>query len=179
MDKVNRVYRLLREKFPKEYQCHLQFVLAVAEDLQKERGGDLDVVKVGAIAHDFGREENGNNDNHPQRGAELIKPVLEELGFEADKILKIQDCIAYKKGDAFKSIEAEIVYNADVASKILQHEAFMLMVKKDTFRERAEWAMKYLDRIEKITILSLKEKCLSKYQELKQIYKYVLTDYKF
>lgn len=174
MEKILNLYEIVYKKFPKEYQCHLKFVLEVAENLQRELGGDLEVISVAAIAHDFGRLEDGNNDNHPRIGSEIIKPILENLGFDAEKIQKIQECIAYQKGEKFKNIEVEIVYNADVASKILQHEAFMLMVKKDTFESRAQWALKYLDRIEKITIPTLKARCQKKYSELKIIYEKTL-----
>ena len=46
----------------------------------------------------------------------------------------------------FETIEEEIVANADSASKILFHEAFMLMCKKESFQEKAAWGIKYLEK---------------------------------
>lgn len=171
------IRKIVYQKFEKEYHCHLQYVLKVALELQKLHGGDLTVIKIAALAHDFGRTENGNNDNHPQLGAELIEPILKNLGLSAEKITKIQTCIAYDPAQKPPTIEAEIVYNADQSSKILYLPAFMLMVKKETFRDRANWALKYLNRLDRLTFPELKEQCLPEYRRQKQIYEDVLANF--
>lgn len=132
---------------PKEYYCHLQFVHTVAVDLQKQKGGDLEIVEIAAIAHDYGREHGADNSMHPEKGAEKIEAFLLEHGYDAEKAAHVARCTEmHNKKEGFQSIEEEIVANADQLSKLLYHEAFMLLVKKETYVERAEWALKYLDK---------------------------------
>lgn len=176
VNRFEQVKKLVYQKFPKEFHCHLQFVLETALNLQQIHGGDLEVIKAAAIAHDFGRQEGQNNDNHPQLGAALIEPHLQEYGYSPKEIELIKSCIAYSPEKQFRSIEEEIVYNADQASKILHHNAFMLMVKKETWQDRARWGLKYIDRLERITFPDLKEKCLPNYQQFRSIYLAVLDE---
>jgi len=171
-----KIQQIVYARFEKEYHCHLQYVLETAEQLQKIHGGDLGLIRIAAIAHDFGRVEDGNNDNHAQIGAEMIAPVLAKFDMHADRIAIIKACIAHTSEKPFNSIEEEIIHNADQGSKILYLPAFMLMVKKETFRERAGWAMKYLERIDRLTFEDFRARCLPDYQKYKQIYGTAMKD---
>lgn len=57
----------------------------VAIDLQQRYGGDLEVIKIAAIAHDIGRVEDGDNSRHPEIGAEKIIPWLQEFAYEHEE----------------------------------------------------------------------------------------------
>lgn len=164
-------------KFEKEFDCHLQFVRDIALDLQKVHGGDPEVIHIAAIAHDFGRVEDGDNTNHAELGAQKIIPHLESLGMDADKIEKIAQCIRIHESiSSFSAIEGEIVANADRLSKITAHSAFMLMVKKEGHLDRAKWGLKYLEKnYDKLTLPGLREKYDELFKSLQSTYRRVIA----
>jgi len=163
---------------PKEYFCHLQFVHQVACELQKEKGGDLEVIKIASIAHDYGREEDADNSQHPEIGSLKIKAFLLQHNYSSEKSEHIARCtLMHNKESGFGSIEEEVVANADQLSKLIYHEAFMLLVKKDTYMDRAVWGLKYLDKgFNKATFADVKERYRALYEAKKQTFEQVLKE---
>ena len=169
---AERIEGRVRQELEKEFDCHLQFVRDIALGLQKEYGGDPETIHIAAIAHDFGRVEDGDNKDHPERGATKLIPYLGELGMDQNKIEKIAQCIReHEQVSGFSSVESEIVANADRLSKVLTHSAFMLMIKRETYLERAKWGLKYLERdYSKLTLPGLQEKHKNHFDLLKSTY---------
>lgn len=163
---------------PKEYYCHLQFVHKVACELQEEKGGDREVIEISAIGHDYGRVADGDNSNHAEVGSEKLRTFLLEQGYPSDKADHVARCtLMHNKESGFESIEEEIIANADQLSKVIYHEAFMLMVKKDTYHERANWGLTYLDKgFHKATLADTKERYRPHYEEKKRIFEQVLKE---
>jgi uncharacterized protein len=100
---------------------HIMRVYALAMTIAKsEKDVDLDVLQAGVLLHDIGgakeaHDSTGQTD-HAVIGAEMAKPILEDLGFSADKIKHIQDCILshrYRNDYKAETIEAKIVHDAD------------------------------------------------------------------
>jgi HD superfamily phosphodiesterase len=178
MDTIEKIREYIIGYMPKEYYCHIQFVHKVACELQEEKGGNREVVEIASIAHDCGRVDGADNSQHPEIGAEKIKPVLAELGMNESMILHISRCILmHNKTEGFESIEEEIVANADQISKIIYHEAFMLLVKKETFDERARWAVKYLDKgFQNATFEDLKKRYHDMYMKKRAVFTRVLSE---
>lgn len=176
MDMFEIVKNEIISYMPKEYYCHLQFVHKVSLQLQKQKGGDRQVIEISSIAHDYGRVEGADNKMHPEKGAEKIEKFLRAKNYDDQKTKHVARCtLMHNKREGFETIEEEIVANADQLSKLLYHEAFMLLVKKDTYRERAEWGLKYLDKgYNNTTFKELKDEYYDLYMSKRSIFESVL-----
>jgi len=163
---------------PKEYYCHLQFAHLVACDLQKQKGGDLEIIEIAAIAHDYGRVPEGDNANHAEIGSEKIKAFLLAQNYAIGKVEQVATCtLMHNKKIGFSSLEEEIVANADQLSKLLYHEAFMLLVKKETYQDRALWALKYLDKgFQSISFTEIREQYRPLYESKKAVFEKILCE---
>ncbi len=174
------VFDLVKEEIirymPIEYYCHLQFVLKVARELHAVKGGDLHIIETGAICHDYGRGHDGDNSMHAEVGSEKIKVFLQKHGCSIDVANHIARCtLMHNKTTGFETIEEEIVANADQLSKVIYHDAFMLLVKKETFQERARWGLKYLEKgFNNSTFTDIREAYRPLYEQKKQIFESVL-----
>lgn len=176
------MYEIVKQEIigymPKEYFCHLQFVHIVACELQKEKGGDLEVIEIAAIAHDYGRVEGGDNATHAELGSQKIKTFLLNQNYSTAKAEHVARCtLMHNKTSGFNSIEEEVVANADQLSKLLYHEAFMLLVKKDTYHERALWGLKYLEKgFNNATFEDIKDRYRSLYEAKKRTFEQVIQE---
>ena len=167
----------VKEQFPKEYACHLLFVLEVALDLNKRKGGDREIIEIASIAHDIGRVQGGDNHFHAEASSEKIIIWLKELGYNDKKISMITRCVMmHNKTERFHSIEEEIVSNADSLSKFMYHDMFMLMCEKDNYLDRARWGLKYIEKgYIKLTFPDLKEEYRPLYEKLKKRYESIVN----
>lgn len=178
---MDNVFEILRERvqreFPKEYACHIFFVHEVAMVLQKKYGGDSDIIELASIAHDIGRVEGGDNSLHPEIGSGKIVSWLEGFGYSDEKVAHIARCILmHNKTEGFESIEERVVCSADNLSKLLYLDMFLLMCKKDSYLEKAEWGLKYIEKgYVKLALPGLKEEYASLYESLKKRYERVLN----
>lgn len=100
---------------------HTMRVYNVCLELAKDvHGVDLEVIKYAALLHDIGGkkeiEDKSGKTDHALIGAEMVRPILREIGFNEEKIKHIQDCIVshrYKTENNPKTIEAKILFDAD------------------------------------------------------------------
>lgn len=177
MNIIEKIKSQVKEQFPKEYACHLLFVLDIALDLQRKKGGDKDVIEIASIAHDIGRSQNDDNSQHAELGSQKIIAWLKEFKYDEERILKISRCaLMHNKTGGFASIEEEIVCNADHLSKLLHLDMFMLMCKKDNYIDKAKWALKYIEKgYNNLTFQDLKQEYLSLYLDLKNRYEKVVN----
>lgn len=173
---LERLKERVKEQFPKEYACHILFVHEVAVDLQKKYGGDDEVIEIAAVTHDIGRVEDGDNSLHPEIGSEKIAPWLMELGYDGSKGSQISRCILmHNKTEGFQSVEERIVCSADNLSKLLYLDMFMLMCKKDAYKEKAAWGLKYIEKgYAKLVLPGLQEEYAPLYERLRARYERVL-----
>jgi len=167
----------VHEQFPKEYVCHIVYVHEIAVELQKKYGGDLEIIELASIAHDIGRVAEGDNSLHPEIGSEKIIPWLQEFGYDSNRIPQISRCILmHNKTEGFTTIEEKIICTADNLSKLLYLDMFMLMCKKDTYIEKAKWALKYIEKgYSQIVFPELQEKYASLYHDLKLRYEKIVN----
>lgn len=85
-----------------------------------EKDADMDVLVPAALLHDIGRvrestDKTGEID-HAVLGSEMAVKILEELGYEEDKIKQIKHCISahrFRTGNEPKTIEAKILFDSD------------------------------------------------------------------
>ncbi len=100
---------------PKNYYWeHTLLVRKLALFLQKEIGGNIDVVELSALLHDIGKAKLLAL-GHEKISAELSKEFLKKLKIEESIIDNVMECISYEKIDL---IEARILRSADSMSLI-------------------------------------------------------------
>ena len=99
-------------------QQHIYRVLFHALEINRQEGGDRDVVIAACLLHDIAREDqrmNGTID-HAQLGAERALAWLHENGFDTDFAKRVADCIRchrYRGDNVPRTTEAKILYDAD------------------------------------------------------------------
>ncbi len=90
----------------------------------KKEGADIDILEPSAMLHDIGRGEQdscGGKTCHAERGSEMARELLYELGMDKDRIEKITDCIEthrFRKGRTPDSKEARVLFDADKLDSI-------------------------------------------------------------
>ncbi len=100
---------------------HVMRVYSLALNIAKnEVGVDLDILRAAALLHDIGggkeSEDSTGQTDHALVGAEMVKPILENLDFSSDQISHIQQCILshrYRTDNKPETIEAKILFDAD------------------------------------------------------------------
>ncbi|MCK5449287.1 HD domain-containing protein [Candidatus Pacearchaeota archaeon] len=103
---------------------HIDRVLSLALTIGEKENADLEILKVAVLLHDIARKEQDEFKGeicHAERGCELAREILKELGYSGGKIEKVIHCIKthrFKNGDVPKSIEAKILYDADKLDSI-------------------------------------------------------------
>jgi len=103
---------------------HTERVLQLCLRIGKKEGADLGILKIAAVLHDIGREEEDNSNGkvcHDERGAELAGKILERQGFSADVIDRITHCIQthrFRRNRRPESLEAKILFDADKLDSI-------------------------------------------------------------
>ena len=113
-----------REKLERASGCHdfdhTLRVLRNAELLAKELpAADLRIVRLAALLHDFARPEEMAAKGklcHAVLGAELVRPLLAEAGFEPETVDRVSQAVLthrYRANRIPATLEAQIVYDAD------------------------------------------------------------------
>ena len=97
------------------YWKHAFMVRKFALLLQKQLGGDRDVVEAAALLHDVGKEEL-LAPGHEKISAKLAEKLLSALNFDREKINKVVECIEYQN---FRLLEARILRSADSMALIM------------------------------------------------------------
>lgn len=100
---------------------HIMRVYNLALTIAKsEQNVDLDILQAAVLLHDIGGAREANDPSgqtdHAIIGAEMAKPILEELGYSESQIKHVQQCIIshrYRTDNKPESIEARILHDAD------------------------------------------------------------------
>lgn len=102
------------EPFP----FHFVPMVAYAEKLANEMGGDKEIISIAAWLHDIGSIIYGRK-NHHITSAKIAEKKLKELGYSDEKITIIKKCILHHRGSRKhrrESIEEKIIAEADAMS---------------------------------------------------------------
>jgi len=103
---------------------HIDRVHRTALYIGSLMGAELEILSTAALLHDIGRRyemEQQGGICHAEKGAELARDILQELGFPAEKIEAIAHCIQthrYRGENVPKSLEAKILFDADKLDSI-------------------------------------------------------------
>ena len=119
-----RLAGTVKEKLERASGCHdfdhTLRVLRNAELLAKELpAADLRIVRLAALLHDFARPEEMAAKGklcHAVLGAELVRPLLAEAGFEPETVDRVSQAVLthrYRANRIPATLEAQIVYDAD------------------------------------------------------------------
>jgi uncharacterized protein len=96
---------------------HIERVLKIAEFIQSQEGGDLEIVQLAALLHDI--SDHKMNGGVLNAGGNVAFEMLKELNYDLSKatlVKEIVDGVSYKGAhvpDVMNSIEGKIVQDAD------------------------------------------------------------------
>lgn len=99
---------------------HVLRVYELCLKLSEGEPVDIDVLRAAALLHDVARA--GEDDDptgtvdHAETGANMAVKILEEIGFQRDKISHVHDCILthrFRAGRIPETLEAKILFDAD------------------------------------------------------------------
>lgn len=103
---------------------HTERVFRLCLRLGRKEKADLEVLKLAAVLHDIGRqEEDASNGkvSHSRAGARLARAILEKHGVDKKKIARVVHCIKshrFRGRDVPRSLEAKILFDADKLDSI-------------------------------------------------------------
>lgn len=103
---------------------HTERVYQLCLRIGRKERADLEVLKLAALLHDIGREEEDRSNGkvcHGERGAELAERILEKYGLKKEKAAEIVRCIETHRFRGEKipaSLEAKILFDADKLDSI-------------------------------------------------------------
>lgn len=164
---------------PNEFSCHISFVVKLSSVLAKKYCPEsVETVKIAALLHDVGRGREIEGESHAQAGSRLARIWLHRK-LEQAQIDIITRCIEFHNSPRPNAtVEENVVTTADALSKVVFHEAFMLLCKKTTPEERAIWGQKYLRKGYALILFphELRDTA-EKYIELDNLYSEVLSSY--
>ena len=166
------IISLLLAKTPKEYWCHIQFVHKIGRQLAKQYKANPLVVELGCLLHDIGRDHEVDGEPHSEASVRIASKILSKYHLDEKIIALTLACIKnHNSISTGKTIEEKIVNSADGASKVLYHEAFMLLCKKLTYEDKLAWGRKYLEKgYQQVKIGAVKKRLKPKYDFVKSVY---------
>lgn len=103
---------------------HTERVYRLCLRIGRKEKADLDVLKLAALLHDIGREEEDLSNGrtcHADRGAALAGKILKKHGIEAEQAARVVRCIKthrYRGRLVPDSLEAKILFDADKLDSI-------------------------------------------------------------
>jgi uncharacterized protein len=101
---------------------HVSQVVAVAKDLAKAAGADMDIVATAAWLHDFTKPGIGEVPGHGETSAQEAREILLKEGIDPDAAERICDAIRKHVGLTLDSplepMEAQILWEADKLVKL-------------------------------------------------------------
>jgi uncharacterized protein len=117
---LQRTQRALAQEEPRDAAHdydHIVRVLALAETLQAQEGGDLPIIWAAVAFHDIGQErERRTGGDHALIGAEMAGDLLADTLFPQQAIPAVQQAIREHRmtGDSMpQTLEGRILYDAD------------------------------------------------------------------
>jgi uncharacterized protein len=103
---------------------HTERVLKLSLRIGRKEKADLEVLKLAAVLHDIGREEEDRSQGrrcHARSGAVMAKEILKRRGCDPGTIRAVVEAIRthrFRKGGAPKTLEARILFDADKLDSI-------------------------------------------------------------
>jgi len=174
---LEKTLQFLLQHHEKEYHCHVRFVLKTALEIGKNHGTSALILSHASLLHDIGRGQEMENETHEDAGVRIARDFLQTLDLRDSDRAAILNCIENHQGKLpARSMEESVLISSDSSSKVTYHSAFMLLCKKETFRERAEWGKKYVQKgYDRVVLPDVRENIRPEYERLMAIYDEVLS----
>jgi len=155
------------------YKSHITLVVKYSKNLAKILKVNEEEVEISALLHDIGKVKHGNKNHHITSRDEAEK-ILKQYNLPKEYIEKIKHNIEshnHKNGLIPKTIEAEIISNADAMAHLDVLPRFIYLKSKELdFEEAMEWVSKKIEKSwNKITLKEAKEISKEKYKAIKLI----------
>ena len=173
---IKRVALFSKLLYPKHnFLNHILPAVKIGKELAKELRADSLIVESASYLHDIGRIIYRYK-NHEKRGSLISKVMLPLFGFSQNQVDEICYCILVHDATVsseFKTLEAEIVANADALS---QFENFLYMFSiyysthgKDIEKTK-DWLKNKYERTwqTKLTLNIAKERVNDEYETIKK-----------
>ena len=103
---------------------HTERVYRLCLRIGRKEKADLGVLRLAALLHDIGREEEDRSDGkicHGRSGAALAKEVLERRGLDRASVRAVVHCIRthrFRKRAVPRTLEARVLFDADKLDSI-------------------------------------------------------------
>ena len=103
---------------------HTERVDELCQRIGRKEKADLVVLKLAALLHDIGREEEDRTNGkicHGEKGAELAKGILARHGVPAEMAGRVIHCIEshrFRRNKTPQTLEAKILFDADKLDSI-------------------------------------------------------------
>jgi uncharacterized protein len=103
---------------------HTERVYRLCLRIGRKEKADLGVLKLAALLHDIGREEEDRSHGrtyHHRSGAALARKILARHGCDAATIRAVVHCISthrFRRGGAPRTLEARVLFDADKLDSI-------------------------------------------------------------
>ncbi|MDH7513387.1 MAG: HD domain-containing protein [Clostridiales bacterium] len=103
---------------------HTERVLKLCLRIGRKEKADLEVLRLAAMLHDIGREEEDRSNGrvcHGEKGAALAKAILKKHGVEKEMVGRIIHCIEthrFRQKRPPQTLEAKILFDADKLDSI-------------------------------------------------------------
>ena len=124
---------------------HIERVYRLCEKIGPPEGADMEILLTAALLHDVTDSHPGGKGrkNHHLRSAEFAESVLIKENWDPRRIQAIQHCIRahrFRKGEAPKTIEAKVLFDADKldvigAIGVTRALAYAFQVKQPAFSD--------------------------------------------
>lgn len=98
---------------------HVLRVLRLVEEVGSELGADLEILRAAALLHDASGADPAEGESrttHEEDSASFAEEILQNLGWDQDRITQVQHCIRthrYRGKETPETLEAKILFDAD------------------------------------------------------------------
>ncbi len=103
---------------------HTERVIKLSLRIGRKEGADLGVLRLAAVLHDIGREEEDRSHGricHGRSGAALARKILVRRGCDPGTVKAVVHCIRthrFRRGGAPRTLEARVLFDADKLDSI-------------------------------------------------------------
>lgn len=141
------------ERYPfRDRYSHSLRVIKWAERLQKEEGGDLEIITIACIFHDVGWDK---NINHSYVSKEIAEKYLVSHGYNSEKLDLVLEAIEnhnFRDDENEVGLESYIVMDADIldevgALSILWDSMASMLTENKSYNDVYERIKYYFDRM--------------------------------
>ena len=122
-NEIKQIEQYARKNLSDLNWFHTKGVRLIAHNLSEKEKGDKRIIDIAVLLHDIAKDKKSLL-SHAQSGSSVAKKLLKELKYDKKFINQVVHCIKShsspwaKNGPMPKSIEAKIVFDADMVQQL-------------------------------------------------------------